>query len=59
MTNFETIIKLASETAYEEDAYQIIGKIDGCWEYAHIEDEGRISNMEGETFKVGASGIED
>lgn len=50
-------IELAMELAYEEDANQIIGKIDEEWAIAHIEDDGRISQMKGETFEVNSDGL--
>lgn len=57
MTEFERIIETATELAYEEDANQVVGKIQGEWAIAHNEDFGRRSEMSGEVFEVNSSGI--
>lgn len=52
-------IKKAAELAYEEDADQVVGFIQGeGWAIAHTEDLGRQAQMERDTwFYVGSSGV--
>ena len=57
----KSIIKQASELAYEEDANQVVGKIyaSGEWAIANTEDAGRIAAMDGRTtFKVTSQGAD-
>ena len=57
----KSIIKQASELAYEEDANQIVGKIytSGEWAIANHEDAGRIAEMNNRTtFKVTSQGAD-
>jgi hypothetical protein len=53
----ERIIEKAAELAYEEDAYMIIGRIQGEWRISHNEDMGRISSMKAPIFAVDSSGL--
>jgi hypothetical protein len=57
MTVPSEIISKASEIAVEEDAVQVVGLIDGKWSIAHIEDDGRISEMKGNTYRVDGIGL--
>ena len=52
-------IRRATELAYDENADQIIGKIDGEWAIANNEDVARIANMDAKTtFRVCGYGID-
>jgi len=51
--NIKTAIRRAAELSYDEDANQIVGKIDGKWAIAHTEDMGLIASMDDKTtFRV-------
>ena len=51
--NIKTAIRQATELSYDEDANQIVGKIDEDWAIAHTEDMGRIASMDDRTtFRV-------
>ena len=55
----ELAIEKAAQAAYHEDAYMVVGKIDGFWTYCHTEDCGRIAQMDyGTEVKVGSSGVQ-
>lgn len=41
----EKAIQMATEIAYEDDEDQMVGLIDGTWQVAGWEDEGRINRM--------------
>ncbi len=43
--NLTDCIELAANIAYDEDADQIIGRINGEWAIAHTEDLGRQAEM--------------
>lgn len=55
---FHDAISAATELAYEEDADQIVGRIDGKWAISHIEDEGRKAQMVEPLFVVHSTGID-
>lgn len=57
--DLEAEIVAASDAAYDDDAYMIVGKIDGLWRHANEEDRGRIASMSDPTYRVGSSGIEE
>ena len=54
---FENVIRAAAELAYEENANQVVGKIDGVWRIAHNEDMDTQAEMCGKIFDVDSSGI--
>lgn len=54
--NLNTAITLASELAYDEDANQVVGMIDGEWCVSEWEDEGRLDLMNGTRFVVKGEG---
>lgn len=57
--SLQATIRRATELAYDEDADQIVGKIDGEWAIAHNEDVARIANMDAKTtFRVRSYGID-
>ena len=58
MKTLELTVKKASELAYEEDQDQIVGRIDGAWNIAGAEDEGRIHQMQQPTFRVKSDGLD-
>jgi hypothetical protein len=51
-------IEQASVFAYEEDADQIVGRIDGKWQIAHNEDLGRQAEMKEPKFIVHSDGVD-
>ncbi len=53
----DRIIKAAAQAAYDEDAIQIIGRIQGEWAFAHIENVGRQAEMVGGTWEVASDGL--
>ena len=56
--SIQATVKLASELAYSEDEDQIIGRINGNWCVASLEDEGRIHRMQSPTFRVKPDGLD-
>jgi hypothetical protein len=52
-------IVMASNLAYEEDAGQIVGRIEGSWQIAHSEDLGLQAQMESPLFRVNSGGVDE
>jgi hypothetical protein len=59
MNALQSTVTLAAELAYEQDADQIIGRIQGEWAIADREDIARISQMARPTFIVRSDGLDD
>jgi hypothetical protein len=59
MNALKSTVSRAAELAYEQDADQIIGRIQGEWAIADREDIGRISQMARPTFIVRSDGLDD
>jgi hypothetical protein len=59
MNTLKSTVSRAAELAYEQDADQIIGRIQGEWAIADREDIGRISQMARPTFIVRSDGLDD
>ena len=53
--NLKDTVEAAIRLAYEEDAIQIVGKIDGEWRIAHYEDCAVQSQMRGTKFQLDAT----
>jgi hypothetical protein len=51
-------IEHAANLAYEEDADQIVGRIQGKWQIAHNEDLGRQAEMKEPKFLVHSDGVD-
>lgn len=58
MTALKATIKRATEIAYEEDAWQVVGRVDGRWVIAHADDLGRQAQMVEPRFGVDAEGVD-
>lgn len=58
MNALQATVARASELAYEEDADQIVGRIQGEWAIAHCEDEGRVRQMSRPQFVVRSMGLD-
>ena len=56
-TPSKEIIAKASDMAVENNSIQVVGLINKKWSIADMEDEGRISEMTGETFRVDGAGL--
>lgn len=56
--NLQDTIQHASGLSMEEAALQVVGRIQGEWSIAHIEDEGRIASMVEPKFIVGPEGVD-
>jgi hypothetical protein len=59
MNTLQATVTRAAELAYEQDADQIVGRIDGEWAIADREDIARISQMSRPTFIVRSDGLDD
>jgi hypothetical protein len=59
MNALQSTVTRAAELAYEQDADQIIGRIQGEWAIADREDIARISQMARPTFIVRPDGLDD
>jgi hypothetical protein len=53
--NLKDTVEAATWYAYEEDAIQIVGKINGEWRIAHYEDCATQSQMRGPQFELDAT----
>jgi hypothetical protein len=56
--NLHTAIEHAANIAYDEDADQVVGRINGEWCIAHNEDLGRQSEMSEPKFLVHSDGVD-
>ena len=59
MTTLQSTVTLAAELAYEQDADQIIGRVQGEWAIADREDIACISQMARPTFIIRSDGLDD
>lgn len=56
--SLQSAIEHACAMAFEEDADQIVGLIQGEWEVAHHEDVARVAQMRGQTFICHSDGVD-
>jgi len=52
------VIEMAANIAYDEDADQIVGRIQGNWQICHNEDMGRQAEMSEPKFVVHSDGVD-